>query len=232
MNAKIYLAGVALSAVAGIGLAGPCVAQPYGNGPQYSTPAEQAQTRALNERAIDGSTQSPAQLNGEAPSDYAQAGQPYGQSYPQRNGYGSESGTSGRGYSNDDSNDAGPRAGNPNAGGYGNEPYSNPPQSYGYPVNAPSADYDAQPPSRYGNPNGYADGPPRSLSGPSQYGQPQSYNGRQPSADQLRYDREAERYRQQQAQYRHEQQRYRGALDDYDHAMDEWYNAPPVEEYP
>lgn len=53
-------------------IAAPSAAQTYGtygsntNPPQYSTPEEQQQTRQLNEQAVDGTTQSPAVLNGEA----------------------------------------------------------------------------------------------------------------------------------------------------------------------
>src|SRR5215472_7349041 len=59
----ILFAGTASCVLA---LAAPAIAQnaSYGswqNGPQYSTPAEQEQTRQLNEQAAQGSAQSPAQ---------------------------------------------------------------------------------------------------------------------------------------------------------------------------
>jgi len=44
------------------------------NQPQVSSPAEQAQTRALNLKYGDGTTQSPASLNGEAPTPPPAAG--------------------------------------------------------------------------------------------------------------------------------------------------------------
>ena len=43
------------------------VAPRYGNGPQYSTPAEQAQTENLNRQYTNGTDESPNALNGEAP---------------------------------------------------------------------------------------------------------------------------------------------------------------------
>ena len=70
MNSKL-LAGCALAALLA---ASPAFAQdsdsagPYGNGPQYSTPAEQAQTQDLNRQSTNGTDVSPAALNGEAPS--------------------------------------------------------------------------------------------------------------------------------------------------------------------
>ena len=71
---KILLAGSTCCALA---VAAPVLAQnaSYGswqNGPQYSTPAEQQQTRELNEQAVQGTTQSSAVLNGEATAQNAQ----------------------------------------------------------------------------------------------------------------------------------------------------------------
>src|SRR5690242_1924285 len=62
---NIVLGGVAALALAG-GFAVPGFAQYAGNPPQYSTPAEKAQTQQLNEQAQDGTTASPAALNGNA----------------------------------------------------------------------------------------------------------------------------------------------------------------------
>src|SRR5437016_13738970 len=55
----------------------PAVAQNYGHTPQVSTPAEKAQTQQLNEQAINGTVQSPAELTGqEATQQMAQSDQP------------------------------------------------------------------------------------------------------------------------------------------------------------
>jgi hypothetical protein len=81
----ILLSGAA--AIALIGAANvPAFAQYAGNPPQYSTPAEKAQTQQLNEQNIEGTTQSPSVLNGESQplfpqpngtySGYDQNGQP------------------------------------------------------------------------------------------------------------------------------------------------------------
>lgn len=77
MNTKIILSGVAALALAG-GFSTSSLAQYAGNPPQYSTPAERAQTQQLNQDAIDGTTASPSALNGEggslnAPSQQNQA---------------------------------------------------------------------------------------------------------------------------------------------------------------
>jgi len=54
----------------------PAAAQSYGHTPQVSTPAERVQTQQLNDQAIDGTTQPPAALNGEAaPQQMAQSDQ-------------------------------------------------------------------------------------------------------------------------------------------------------------
>lgn len=221
MNARIYLASAA--ALAGVMIGAPCFAQAYGNGPQYSTPAEQAQTRQLNEDAMSGSTQSPAALNGETSSEQVSPS------------YGNETG-----YSYPDQQQD---AGNPEArGGYAGEPSSSYPdqnmRGYGNGQDESSPGYYAQPPSAYGSPQStYPYGPtpdpnaaPANGSGGG-FQQQSSIEQRQPSRDQLRYESEAARYQQQQAQYRRDQQRYRSALDDYNHAMDDWYYAPG-EAYP
>lgn len=62
---NIVLGGVAAVALAGA-FAVPGFAQYAGNPPQYSTPAEKAQTQQLNAQAQDGTTASPAALNGDA----------------------------------------------------------------------------------------------------------------------------------------------------------------------
>jgi hypothetical protein len=73
---------ILLSSAAAIALlVTPVFAQYAGNPPQYSTPAEQAQTQQLNEQNIEGTTQSPSVLNGQS--------QPI---FPQSNAYGTYSG--------------------------------------------------------------------------------------------------------------------------------------------
>jgi hypothetical protein len=70
------LESAGLSVVALLAGALPVAAQSYGHTPQVSTPAERAQTQRLNEQAIDGTTQPPAALNGEAaPQQMAQSDQ-------------------------------------------------------------------------------------------------------------------------------------------------------------
>jgi hypothetical protein len=256
MNARNYLAGAAVCALAGALMGTACYAQRYGNGPQYSTPAEQAQTQQLNEQAISGTTQSPAVLNGEAPSDQSGA---YGApSTDQSSGY--------TGYSSGQ----GPAARNPpSSGGYYGAPTSSydnqqqPSQNYANPPSA-SPGYYAQPSGSYGNPPnnspGYYGQPSGSYGNPptkyyepptTNYGNPGSAypygptpnsdnantaphfsEQRQPSNSQLRYESQLSQYREQQAQYRRDQLHYRGELSAYDRAMDEWYNPVPVEEYP
>jgi hypothetical protein len=65
---------ILLSGAAAIALVGaastPVLAQYAGNAPQYSTPAEQAQTQQLNDQYQNGTTQSPAALNGETQPQY------------------------------------------------------------------------------------------------------------------------------------------------------------------
>jgi hypothetical protein len=63
---SLNLESACLSVAALLAGALPAAAQNYGHTPQVSTPAERAQTQQLNEQAIDGTTQPPAALNGEA----------------------------------------------------------------------------------------------------------------------------------------------------------------------
>jgi len=64
-----------LGSVASLSLAGalflvsPSFGQDANNSPQYSTPAEKAQTQQLNQDAQDGTAAAPATLNGQAPVD-------------------------------------------------------------------------------------------------------------------------------------------------------------------
>lgn len=61
---SVILAGAGLSLATAFSAA-PGLAQGYGHSPQVSTPAERAETQQLNQQAIEGTTQSPAALNGE-----------------------------------------------------------------------------------------------------------------------------------------------------------------------
>jgi hypothetical protein len=62
---SVILSGAALAlSVSGVLAQGDDYAR-YGGGPQYSTPAEMQQTEQLNAQALNGTTQSPAALNGE-----------------------------------------------------------------------------------------------------------------------------------------------------------------------
>jgi hypothetical protein len=71
----LFLTSVATAALLGsLALSTPVSAQYAGNPPQYSSPAERAQTQQLNEQGLNGTTESPAVLNGEAQD--AQAPQP------------------------------------------------------------------------------------------------------------------------------------------------------------
>ncbi|HKD23385.1 MAG TPA: hypothetical protein VKB71_15320 [Rhizomicrobium sp.] len=83
MKFKLMNGATAMAILGGFGLATPALAQGI-NGPQYSTPAEQAETQRLNQQGIDGTTESPAVLNGEVAA--APQSTPYDQSgtdYPQ-----------------------------------------------------------------------------------------------------------------------------------------------------
>jgi hypothetical protein len=81
MKKTMMLAGACALACA---IAPSAIAQTQDSGPQYSTPTEQAQTRALNEDAVDGTTQSPGMLNGGAQPDTSD------DAYPQYSGYGGD----------------------------------------------------------------------------------------------------------------------------------------------
>jgi hypothetical protein len=70
----ILLSGAAAVALMGAAST-PVLAQYVGNSPQYSTPAERAETEQLNEQNIEGTTQSPSVLNGESQPLFPQ---PYG----------------------------------------------------------------------------------------------------------------------------------------------------------
>lgn len=76
---SLILAGGGLSLATALS-ATPSLAQDYGHSPQVSTPAERAETEQLNQQAVEGTTQSPAALNGEpAGMETAQSDQdPYG----------------------------------------------------------------------------------------------------------------------------------------------------------
>ena len=71
MKFNLMNGATAMAILGGFGLATPALAQGV-NGPQYSTPAEQAATQQLNEQGINGTTESPAVLNGQG-TDYPRA---------------------------------------------------------------------------------------------------------------------------------------------------------------
>ena len=66
----ILLSGAAAIALLGAASTTPVLAQYAGNPPQYSTPAERAQTQQLNEQGINGTDESAAALNGETQTQY------------------------------------------------------------------------------------------------------------------------------------------------------------------
>ena len=86
MKFNLLNGAMAAAILGGFGLATPALAQGV-NGPQVSTPAEQAETQRLNQQGINGTTESPAVLNGEIsdrsapqPTQYDQGA---GSDYPQ-----------------------------------------------------------------------------------------------------------------------------------------------------
>jgi hypothetical protein len=67
MRTLVLGSAAGLSLVGALALAAPSFAQDANNPPQVSTPAERQQTQQLNDQGTDGTTASPAQLNGQAP---------------------------------------------------------------------------------------------------------------------------------------------------------------------
>jgi hypothetical protein len=80
MRFNLLNGATAAAILGGFGFATPALAQGV-NGPQYSTPAEQAATQQLNEQGINGTTESPAVLNGETTDPSAPQPTQYGQDY-------------------------------------------------------------------------------------------------------------------------------------------------------
>jgi hypothetical protein len=79
----ILLSSAAIIALLGaMSVARPAVAQSIMNPPQYSSPAERAETQQLNDQNLNGTTQSPAELNGgtstSQPGYYGGEQPPYG----------------------------------------------------------------------------------------------------------------------------------------------------------
>ncbi|HEY2070126.1 MAG TPA: hypothetical protein VGG48_11275 [Rhizomicrobium sp.] len=66
MTIRTLVLGSAASLTLALGFASASMAQDANNPPQYSTPAERQQTQQLNSQAQDGTTASPAQLNGDS----------------------------------------------------------------------------------------------------------------------------------------------------------------------
>ncbi|HEX3673035.1 MAG TPA: hypothetical protein VHU87_02070 [Rhizomicrobium sp.] len=78
MRTLVLGSAAGLSLVGALAFATPSFAQDAANPPQVSTPAARQETRQLNDQAVDGTTASPAQLNGEpqtgpTPNDQSQA---------------------------------------------------------------------------------------------------------------------------------------------------------------
>jgi len=83
----ILLSGAAAIALMGFTGPTPVFAQYAGNPPQYSTPAEKAATQQLNGQGVNGTTEPPAVLNGEATDPQAPQPKQYESYY---GGYGEE----------------------------------------------------------------------------------------------------------------------------------------------
>jgi hypothetical protein len=65
MRTLVLGSAAGLSLVGALAFAAPSFAQDANNPPQVSTPAERQQTQQLNDQGTDGTTASPAQLNGQ-----------------------------------------------------------------------------------------------------------------------------------------------------------------------
>ncbi|HTW35843.1 MAG TPA: hypothetical protein VMD53_14590 [Rhizomicrobium sp.] len=199
----ILLGGVA--AIALLGAADmPALAQYAGNPPQYSTPAEQAQTQQLNEQNLNGTTESPAELNGETQSQYNR------QNYPNTN---SPTG----GYYSQNTNPTG------NYSGYS----QNPPQPVG------SQDYNANPSGSFGGYSqsgpapAYEQGEQDQNAAPPPDAQQQQYDQQM-----QQYQEQQQDYQNQRQNYDAQRDRYEHNIRWYDQAR--WayaYPGPVVYEY-
>ncbi len=226
-----------LAATAALAQSDQNAAARYGSGPQESTPAERAQTEQLNEQAVNGTTQSPAVLNGEAQN---QQGNPRfaqestgAQSFVYGSTQGSEYGQA------------------PGQNSYGQDGRADgPPQELNRQDSPRFAQgYAAPQSSGYGSTQGGDYGPPAAVQngygqGGSAYGPPpdrdQGYRSPGPqSASDAQYQDQLRQYQAQMERYRDEHENYRAArgaylqnLRDYDLAQYAWdYPAPVAYHY-
>jgi len=220
----ILLSGAAALALLGGASMTPVYAQYAGNPPQYSTPAEQAETQQLNRQNVNGTYQSPDELNGETnpqynPQNYPSTNSP---TYGTYGGYGAENGYNSNSY-NGTYNNA------PNENGYGSyqqngaSPSVNREGNYsGYPDNDSGASY---------NNSGYSNYYSRSYSGQGEYGQEYEpgQQGQYPQGQYEQYQQNAPRngyqqqqYDQQMQQYQDQQRTYQNERDEYDHQRDRY----------
>jgi hypothetical protein len=215
MTIKAAILAGAAAAVAALGQSAALAqstdnAARYGYGPPVSTPAEMQQTARLNEQAINGTTQSPAVLNGEAPAPYQNGPAGYEGGAPYQNGPAGYEG--GKPYQNSPYSQtqyAGPPPANENAP-VGDEPYATGPggqMQYGPPPNNPA---EREP--------GY---------GPTQYGPYAQYQERE-----QQYQNQMQRYGREQQNYTNQRERYAQNVEAYDLAEYAWsYPEPYVYHY-
>jgi len=198
----ILLSGAAALALLGGASTTPVYAQYAGNPPQYSTPAEQAQTQQLNEQAINGTDQTPAELNGETnppynPRNYPSTNSP---TYGTYGGYSSGQPAT-EGVNPDDS--ASPYHGTPpNSSNYTNPGYPN-----------------------YGSPNysGYPSAPPQGQYGGENDQDEQPQNAPPPNYQQQQYNQQMQQYQDQQQDYQNQRDQYDRQRARYDRNI-RWYD--------
>ena len=204
---SIFLNGAALMTLAGaIAFAAPADAQSSLNPPQYSSPEERQQTQQLNEENLNGTSETPAQLNGQAPSPYnsdAYGGE--AQTYNEQPPYGSESSqnTNQQQYNGDRNDDQYGDGDQYSNGGQGYAPLPSNPNQYVTPDNS----------NGYGAQQQYPDA------------QQQQYNEQM-----QQYQDQQQDYQNQRQQYQNEKDRYRHDLSWYD--QQQWaYDYPRAYAY-
>jgi len=195
----IFLASVATAALlGGLALATPLSAQYAGNPPQYSSPAEKAQTQQLNEQGVNGTTEPPAVLNGEAQDIQA----------PQQAPTNGQSGYYG-GYPDNDSGDATSQPGN-------SQQPTTPSWGQSAPGNAGAAPSGSAYPSPQPDPHaGYS----------AYYGgqDDQQVAQASPSNQQQQYNQQVQQYQDQQQQYQDQKAQYEDQNNHYQHEL-RWYD--------
>jgi hypothetical protein len=201
----ILLSGAAAVALLGAASATPVLAQYAGNPPQYSTPAEQAQTQQLNEQNANGTYQSPAALNGETQSQYNP------QNYPQTNSprYGTYS---------QDTNPASTYSGYPQ------------PQYQAEPVQ--SQDYNANPSGSFGGYSQNGPAPAYAQGEQDQEAAPPDAPQQQYNQQMQQYQQQQNDYQNQRQNYDAQRDRYEHNIRWYD--QERWayaYPSPVVYEY-